>query len=113
MRPDGTLALRPATDGPVAEIVRTVLEALLRDGLTGRRATRLKACAAPEWAGLHAPDRPYRSRGATPADGPYGAVTVRSPRRGEANASRSARVRPVSLATSAVSSAPQSMPRSR
>ncbi|MGW5071390.1 CGNR zinc finger domain-containing protein, partial [Streptomyces cyaneofuscatus] len=26
----------------------TVLEALLRDGLTGRHATRLKACAAPE-----------------------------------------------------------------
>lgn len=43
----------------------------------------------------------------------HGAVTVRSPRRGEAKASRSARVRPVSRATSAVSSAPQSMPRSR
>ncbi|WP_433395432.1 CGNR zinc finger domain-containing protein [Streptomyces sp. CA-146814] len=48
VRPDGTLALRPASDEPVAEIVRTVLEALLRDGLTGRHATRLKACAAPE-----------------------------------------------------------------
>ncbi|WP_345981351.1 CGNR zinc finger domain-containing protein [Streptomyces sp. DSS69] len=54
VRPDGTLALRPAAQGPVAEdrpvaeIVRTVLEALLRDGLTGRHATRLKACAAPE-----------------------------------------------------------------
>lgn len=48
VRPDGTLALRPAADGPVAEIVRTVLEALLRDGLTGRHAARLKACAAPE-----------------------------------------------------------------
>ncbi|MEU3209000.1 CGNR zinc finger domain-containing protein [Streptomyces cyaneofuscatus] len=48
VRPDGTFALRPAGDGPVAEIVRTVLEALLRDGLTGRHASRLKACAAPE-----------------------------------------------------------------
>lgn len=48
-----------------------------------------------------------------PKAGRYGAVTVRSPRRGEAKASRSARVRPVSRATSAVSSAPQSMPRSR
>ncbi|MET9928976.1 MULTISPECIES: CGNR zinc finger domain-containing protein [unclassified Streptomyces] len=48
VRPDGTLALRPASDEPVAEIVRTVLEALLRDGLTGRHATRLKTCAAPE-----------------------------------------------------------------
>ncbi|MGW1293824.1 CGNR zinc finger domain-containing protein [Streptomyces sp. NPDC002533] len=48
VRPDGTLALRPADDGPAAQIVRTVLEALLRDGLTGRHATRLKACAAPE-----------------------------------------------------------------
>ncbi|MFE3473016.1 CGNR zinc finger domain-containing protein [Streptomyces sp. B27] len=48
VRPDGTLALRPATDEPVARIVRTVLEALLRDGLTGRHAARLKACAAPE-----------------------------------------------------------------
>ncbi|MFD4130169.1 CGNR zinc finger domain-containing protein [Streptomyces globisporus] len=48
VRPDGTLALAPADDGPTAEIVRTVLEALLRDGLTGRHATRLKACAAPE-----------------------------------------------------------------
>lgn len=46
--PDGTLGLRPASGGPVAEVVRPVLEALLRDGLTGRHATRLKACAAPE-----------------------------------------------------------------
>ncbi len=45
--------------------------------------------------------------------GGYGAVTVRSPRLGAAKPSRSARVRPVSAATSAVSSAPQSMPRSR
>lgn len=44
---------------------------------------------------------------------PYGAVTVSPPRLGEAKASRSARVRPVSRATSAVSRAPQSMPRSR
>lgn len=66
-------------------------------------------------AGLHAPAGlavPQPGR-ATPTEGFYGAVTVRSPRRGEANASRSARVRPVSRATSAVSSAPQSMPRSR
>ncbi|MEV1047901.1 CGNR zinc finger domain-containing protein [Streptomyces sp. NPDC049916] len=48
VRPDGTLALRPVTDEPVAEIVRTVLEDLLRDGLAGRHASRLKACAAPE-----------------------------------------------------------------
>ncbi|MEU3976514.1 CGNR zinc finger domain-containing protein [Streptomyces bacillaris] len=48
VRPDGTLALCPASDEPVARIVRTVLEALLRDGLTGRHAARLKACAAPE-----------------------------------------------------------------
>ncbi|MEW2069336.1 CGNR zinc finger domain-containing protein [Streptomyces sp. NPDC007346] len=48
VRPDGTLALSPATGEPVARIVREVLEALLRDGLTGRHATRLKACAAPE-----------------------------------------------------------------
>lgn len=43
----------------------------------------------------------------------YGVVTVSPPRRGEEKASRSARVRPVSRATSAVSRAPQSMPRSR
>ncbi|MEU9713564.1 MULTISPECIES: CGNR zinc finger domain-containing protein [unclassified Streptomyces] len=48
VRPDGALTLRPADGGPAAEIVRTVLEALLRDGLTGRHATRLKVCAAPE-----------------------------------------------------------------
>ncbi|MGW9304452.1 CGNR zinc finger domain-containing protein [Streptomyces cyaneofuscatus] len=49
VRPDGTFALRPVGgDEPAAGIVRTVLEALLRDGLTGRHATRLKACAAPE-----------------------------------------------------------------
>ncbi|MEW1612842.1 MULTISPECIES: CGNR zinc finger domain-containing protein [unclassified Streptomyces] len=48
VRPDGTLALRPAGDEPVARIVRIVLESLLRDGLTGRHAARLKACAAPE-----------------------------------------------------------------
>lgn len=47
VRSDGTLALRPAGDRPAAEVIRTVLEALLRDGLTGRHATRLKACAAP------------------------------------------------------------------
>ncbi|MFD5942794.1 CGNR zinc finger domain-containing protein [Streptomyces griseus] len=48
VRADGTLALGPTGAGPAAEIVRTVLEALLRDGLTGRHAARLKACAAPE-----------------------------------------------------------------
>ncbi len=33
---------------PVARIVRTALEALLRDGPTGRHAARIEACAAPE-----------------------------------------------------------------
>ncbi|RPK69547.1 hypothetical protein EES42_18425 [Streptomyces sp. ADI95-17] len=54
---------------------------------------------------------PAATRGPGPA--PYGAVTVSPPRRGEAKASRSSRVSPVSRATSAVSRAPQSMPRSR
>ncbi|SCK51401.1 hypothetical protein YUWDRAFT_04534 [Streptomyces sp. AmelKG-D3] len=189
---------------PVARIVRTALEALPRDGPTGRHAARLRACAAPEYswvsttaprrrtasgapwtcaapgrrcaptgpvrvepahtgtaegapappvarpeaaganagslcaadtggdrgveppvgggrrspsaAGPHAPAGPTRAAAGArrlPKAGRYGAVTVRSPRRGEAKASRSARVRPVSRATSAVSSAPQSMPRSR
>lgn len=49
VRPDGTLTLRPASGGgAAAEVVRPVLEALLAHGLTGRHATRLKACAAPE-----------------------------------------------------------------
>lgn len=48
VRLDGTLTLRPASDGVVAQVVRPVLEALLVHGLTGRHSTRLKACAAPE-----------------------------------------------------------------
>ncbi|MDX3594441.1 CGNR zinc finger domain-containing protein [Streptomyces sp. ID03-2B] len=48
VRPDGALALRPASGEAVAEVMRPVLEALLFHGLTGRHATRLKACAAPE-----------------------------------------------------------------
>ncbi|WP_228992081.1 CGNR zinc finger domain-containing protein [Streptomyces sp. DH8] len=48
VRPDGTLTLRPVTDEPAAEAVRTVLEPLVRDGLSGRHATRLKVCAAPD-----------------------------------------------------------------
>lgn len=58
-------------------------------------------------------DRRDLSSGMTVRTGPYGAVTVSPPRRGEAKASRSSRVSPVSRATSAVSRAPQSMPRSR
>ncbi|MEU0098341.1 CGNR zinc finger domain-containing protein [Streptomyces sp. NPDC006267] len=48
VRPDGTLSLRPAPGGAVAEVVRPVVEALLVHGLTGRHAARLKTCAAPE-----------------------------------------------------------------
>lgn len=48
-----------------------------------------------------------------PRAAPYCAVAVRSPLRGRANVSSSARVRPVRRATSASSSAPQSRPRSR
>ncbi|MFF7877264.1 CGNR zinc finger domain-containing protein [Streptomyces californicus] len=48
VRLDGSLALRPVTDDPAAEAVRAVLEPLVRDGLSGRHATRLKACAAAD-----------------------------------------------------------------
>jgi predicted RNA-binding Zn ribbon-like protein len=44
---DGTLTLRAASDEPIADVICTVLEALLKHGLTGH-GTRLKACAAPE-----------------------------------------------------------------
>lgn len=78
----------------------------------GQRSLPVTGLHTPAGPALPPPGRDARSRRVLKA-GRYGAVTVRSPRRGEAKASRSARVRPVSRATSAVSSAPQSMPRSR
>lgn len=78
----------------------------------GRRTLPATDLCTPAGPAVPPPGRDARSRRVLKA-GRYGAVTVRSPRRGEAKASRSARVRPVSRATSAVSSAPQSMPRSR
>ncbi|TQO28641.1 hypothetical protein FHX79_11429 [Streptomyces cavourensis] len=103
------LASAPAGTPYIADFDNDRGELPVRGGRRTLPATGLRAPAGPA---VPPPGRDACSTRLLKA-GRYGAVTVRSPRRGEAKASRSARVRPVRRATSAVSSAPQSMPRSR